>query len=125
MVKDTDKILQRKAVAIREPNSGENQDSGANTDPDVNKTVKRPIITAKGRGYSAERILDIAFAEGVKVRRDSDLTDMLDAFDEDSPVPLEALHAVGLILERVYQENRYKMDKMTTADAPDTNPKGA
>ena len=65
-----------------------------------------PRITAKGHGFVAEKILDIAFAEGVKVRRDSDLTELLDAFDVESPVPLEALHAVSLILERAYAENR-------------------
>lgn len=65
-----------------------------------------PIITAKGEGALAERILDIAFAEGVKVRQDKDLTELLDAFDVESPVPLEALHTVSLILERVYAENR-------------------
>lgn len=65
-----------------------------------------PIITAKGEGELAERLLDIAFAEGVKVRQDKDLTELLDAIDVDSPVPLEALHTVSLILERVYAENR-------------------
>jgi len=65
-----------------------------------------PKLTAKGEGRLAERILDIAFAEGVKVRRDKDLTELLDAFEVDSPVPLEALHAVSLILERVYEENK-------------------
>ena len=61
-----------------------------------------PIISAKGRGYNAERILEIAFSEGIKVRQDKELTDLLDAFDVQSPIPLEALHAVSLILERVY-----------------------
>lgn len=65
-----------------------------------------PQITAKGEGFLAERILDIAFAEGVKVRQDSDLTELLSAFDVEAPVPLEALHAVSLILERVYEENK-------------------
>ncbi|MCJ9429027.1 EscU/YscU/HrcU family type III secretion system export apparatus switch protein [Kordiimonas marina] len=64
-----------------------------------------PRITAKGHGYVAEKILDIAFAEGVKVRQDKDLTDLLDAFEVESPVPLEALQAVSMILERVYNEN--------------------
>lgn len=65
-----------------------------------------PKIVAKGQGYNAEKILDIAFAEGVKVRQDKDLTELLDAFDVDCPVPLEALHTVSLILERVYEENQ-------------------
>jgi flagellar biosynthesis protein len=62
-----------------------------------------PKITAKGRGFNAEKILDIAFAEGVKVRQDSELTEMLEALDVESPIPLEALHTVSLILERVYE----------------------
>ena len=83
-----------------------------------------PRLTAKGEGKLAERILDIAFAEGVKVRQDKDLTELLDAFEVDSPVPLEALHAVSLILERVYAENQKmqgeqekEMDPISTKEA--------
>jgi flagellar biosynthesis protein len=65
-----------------------------------------PVLTAKGEGQLAEKLLDIAFAEGIKVRQDKDLTELLSAFDIESPVPLEALHAVSLILERVYAENQ-------------------
>jgi len=70
----------------------------------------QPKIIAKGSGALAEKILDIAFAEGVKVRQDKGLTDILDAFDVESPIPLEALHAVSLILERVYAENNIMND---------------
>lgn len=97
-------------------------------EPDISATkaiaVKRlnetaaPKLTAKGEGRLAERILDIAFAEGVKVRQDKDLTELLDAFEVESPVPLEALHAVSLILERVYAEN----NKMRDQDAEKNNP---
>lgn len=66
----------------------------------------RPVIAAKGHGYKAETILDIAFANGIKVRQDKELTDLLDLFKVESPIPLEALHAVSLILERVYAANR-------------------
>ena len=41
------------------------------------------------------------------MRQDKDLIELLDAFDVDCPVPFEALHAVSLILERVYAENRH------------------
>lgn len=75
------------------------------------ETGEAPVIAAKGRGYNAEKILEIAFAEGIKVRQDKDLTELLDAFDVDCPVPLEALHAVSLILERVYTENKALDDK--------------
>lgn len=63
-----------------------------------------PELVAKGRGYQAEKILEIAFREGVKVRKDSGLVDILEAFEVESPVPLEALAAVSVILERVYLE---------------------
>ena len=75
-----------------------------------------PRIVAKGRGFAAERILDIAFAEGVKVRQDKELTDILERFEVESPIPLEALHAVSLILERVYREN------LKQAGNPPTDP---
>ncbi len=105
---DNDKPIARsqrvpdtKAVAIKKSDVGE-----------------APVITAKGRGYNAEKILEIAFAEGVKVRQDKDLTELLDAFGVDCPVPLEALHAVSLILERVYAENKV-MDSKEAINSSD------
>lgn len=73
---------------------------------DASSTQDTPKIIAKGSGALAEKILDVAFAEGVKVRQDKDLTELLDAFEVESPIPLEALHTVSLILERVYAENQ-------------------
>ncbi len=75
-----------------------------------------PKITAKGSGAFAEKLLDIAFSEGVKVRQDKDLTELLDAFDVESPIPLEALQAVSVILERVYEENRELAGEGQTKD---------
>jgi len=59
-------------------------------------------ITAKGRGALAEQILDLAFASDVKVRQDLALTELLDTFEVDSPVPMPALAAVAAVLEQVY-----------------------
>lgn len=86
---DKNDILNKKAVSIKRDSAD---------DP--------ARITAKGRGYRAEKILDIAFEHGVKVRQDKDLTEILDAIEVDSPVPLEALSAVSLILEYVYKANQ-------------------
>lgn len=71
-----------------------------------------PAITATGSGYVAEKILEIAFSEGIKVRRDKGLTDILSAFDVESPVPLEALGAVSAILDYVYRANQRQEVKM-------------
>ena len=65
----------------------------------------QPQITAAGRGKIAEQILQLAFANGVKVRQDSALAEMLAALELDSPVPNEALVAVAEILSYVYQAN--------------------
>lgn len=62
-------------------------------------------ITAAGRGEVARKILDIAFANGVKVREDADLAELLAKFELESPIPSEALMAVGEILAYVYQAN--------------------
>jgi flagellar biosynthesis protein len=64
-----------------------------------------PRITAIGHGENAEKMLDIAFATNVKVRRDEDLTEVLGAMEMDSIVPMEALEAVGEILTYVYRAN--------------------
>ncbi|HMA49378.1 MAG TPA: EscU/YscU/HrcU family type III secretion system export apparatus switch protein [Magnetospirillaceae bacterium] len=64
-----------------------------------------PRVVASGRGELARRILDLAFASGIKVREDADLVEILAAVDVDSPVPLEALMAVAEILTYVYMAN--------------------
>ena len=92
-----------KAVAIK------GAESGADS-----STAAPPQIVAKGSGELAEKILDVAFAKGIKVRQDKDLTELLDAFEVDSPIPLEALHTVSLILERVYAENQKLAETNTT-----------
>lgn len=64
-----------------------------------------PRVTAVGFGKNAEQILDLAFANDVKVRQDADLAEILAAMEVESPVPLEALEAVSEILSYVYGLN--------------------
>ncbi|MCB1538463.1 MAG: EscU/YscU/HrcU family type III secretion system export apparatus switch protein [Rhodospirillales bacterium] len=66
---------------------------------------KTPEITAAGRGEVARQILEIAHKNGVKVREDANLAELLAMFEIDSPIPTEALMAVGEILAYVYQAN--------------------
>ena len=65
-----------------------------------------PTVVATGRGKVAEQILNIAFANGVKVREDADLVQVLAAVDIDSPIPTEAYAAVAEILSYLYRANR-------------------
>ncbi|PPR65106.1 MAG: hypothetical protein CFH10_00019 [Alphaproteobacteria bacterium MarineAlpha4_Bin2] len=67
-----------------------------------------PKIIASGRGTVAEKIVAIAFAEGVKVREDADLAELLAAANIDSEIPVEAFIAVAEILRYVYIANDKK-----------------
>ena len=64
-----------------------------------------PRITAAGRGKIAEQILQLAFANGIKVREDAALAEMLTKIELDSPIPSEAFLAVAEVLSYVYKAN--------------------
>ena len=64
-----------------------------------------PKVTAAGRGRVAEEILAIAFAQGIKVREDADLVEVLSQIEIDTPIPIEAFAVVAEILAYVYQAN--------------------
>ena len=64
-----------------------------------------PHIVASGKGHVADQIIEMAFANGIKVRQDTDLTELLTQLDVDSPIPLEAYAAVAEILAYVYKAN--------------------
>ena len=86
---DKDYQLRDMAVAIGRPRAGSST----------------PEIVATGRGAVAEQILALAFANGVKVREDADLVEVLGCLDVDSEIPLEAMAAVAEILSYVYRAN--------------------
>ncbi len=71
---------------------------------------RAPKVVAGGRGYVAEQILQIAFQNGIKVREDADLAQLLTAIDINSEIPLEAFAAVAEILIYVYQANDVQSD---------------
>ena len=68
-------------------------------------TDRAPRVVAGGRGQAAEQILQIAFQNGIKVREDADLAQLLTAVDIDTEIPLEAFATVAEILIYVYQAN--------------------
>jgi flagellar biosynthesis protein len=64
-----------------------------------------PTVVAKGYGDMAEKILNLAFANDVKVRTDPDLAQILEVVEVDCEIPLEAFAAVAEILTYVYRAN--------------------
>ncbi len=64
-----------------------------------------PTVLAKGQGHVAEKIVQIALAEGIEIRRDEDLVQILKAVDIDAEIPIEAFAAVAEIISYIYQQN--------------------
>ena len=64
-----------------------------------------PTVSAKGKGFIAEAIIELAKKHGIEVRQDSDLVVLLSKLDIDMPIPLEAYAAVAEILAYVYKAN--------------------
>ncbi len=64
-----------------------------------------PQVVAAGRGKIAEKILQLAFENDIKVKEDAPLAEMLAAVELDSPIPTEAFMAVAEILYYVYRAN--------------------
>lgn len=67
-----------------------------------------PVVSAKGRGYIAQQIIELAQANNIEIRRDTDLVTLLEKLDINTPIPLEAYAAVAEILAYIYKAN----DKM-------------
>ena len=64
-----------------------------------------PTVEAAGRGVLAEKILQLAYDNDIKVREDSALAEMLAQVELDSPIPTEAFMAVAEVLSYVYRAN--------------------
>ena len=86
---DDSQITRKKAVAIK----------------DSSQSGTMPRVVASGQGTFAEQILQIAWANDIKVREDADLVEVLSAIDVDSEIPIEAFAAVAEILAYVYRAN--------------------
>jgi len=69
-------------------------------------TPTAPRIVASARGFAAERILALAFANGVKVREDADLAEMLAAVGIGDEIPFTAFSAVAEILAYIYRASQ-------------------
>ena len=65
-----------------------------------------PRVVAKGQGWLARQIIELAEANGIEVREDPDLVQILAQVDVDSEIPLEAFTVVAEILSYVYEKNQ-------------------
>lgn len=89
MAEETDREKMPVAVALK-------YDSGKD---------EAPRVAAKGKGPIAEQIIKIAQENGITIREDASLVEILAKIDIDSIIPLEAYSAVAEILNYVYKSN--------------------
>ena len=88
-----------------EPVSIPNAEQKAVAIKDSSQSGTMPRVVASGQGTFAEQILQIAWANGIRVREDADLVEVLSAIDIDSEIPIEAFAAVAEILAYGYRAN--------------------
>jgi flagellar biosynthesis protein len=64
-----------------------------------------PRLVAKGQGYLAERILELARKHGVPIQRDPDLLATLEPLDVNHLIPQDLFQAVAIVLAALYRAN--------------------
>ena len=64
-----------------------------------------PRITAKGRGFVAEKIIETARAHNVPLHEDKNLVQVLEALDLETEIPAELYRAVAEVLAFIYRLN--------------------
>ncbi len=68
-----------------------------------------PKVVAKGRGYIADRILEIARSNNIPVKEDPELLQVLSTLDLQQDIPPHVYQVVAELLAFVYSvNNRYK-----------------
>ena len=71
---------------------------------------KAPRVVAKGKGYLADKIIEIARQHNVPLYEDHNLVQVLEALDIETEIPPELYHAVAEVLAFVYRLNNKKME---------------
>jgi flagellar biosynthesis protein len=84
-----EKNLNRSAVSLR-------YDSQLN---------KAPIVTAKGRGEIAEKIIALAKENNIPIKEDADLVHLLSQIDLNREIPASLYKVVAELLSFVYKIN--------------------
>jgi flagellar biosynthesis protein len=64
-----------------------------------------PRVTAKGKGYVADKIIELAMKHDIPIKSDPGLVEILSRLDIDEQIPIEVYRAVAEILAFVYSLN--------------------
>jgi flagellar biosynthesis protein len=72
---------------------------------------RAPEVTASGCGAVAEKIIEIARENGIPIKYDPDLVQVLSKIKVGSEIPVELYRAVAEILAYVYSLNENQREK--------------
>ena len=81
-----EKYIQQKAVALQ-------------YDKEKNSA---PLVTAQGSGETANNIIKIAEENGIPIKKDEDLVNMLSQIELNQEIPVELYQAVSEIFSFIY-----------------------
>jgi flagellar biosynthesis protein len=70
-----------------------------------------PRVVAKGRGYLADKILELARHHNIPVRQDRNLLQILSRLDLNDEIPPEVYRAVAEILAFIYRLSRRQLQE--------------
>ena len=75
------------------------------------KRDRAPKLVAKGQGYLAEKILELARHHHIPVREDKNLLQILSRLDLNQEIPAEVYKAVAEILAFIYRLSNRQLTK--------------
>jgi flagellar biosynthesis protein len=67
-----------------------------------------PKVSAKGKGWLAEKIIEIAKQHNLPIRTDADLVEILEQVELNQEIPLEVYAVVAEIFAYIYRVNQEK-----------------
>jgi flagellar biosynthesis protein len=73
-----------------------------------------PHVVAKGQGYIADKIIEIAKQNNIPIQEDTDLIAILSKIEIMQEIPMELYKVVAEILAYVYRMNKKSINFRTT-----------
>ncbi|WP_418641281.1 EscU/YscU/HrcU family type III secretion system export apparatus switch protein [Sulfurimonas sp. ST-27] len=67
-----------------------------------------PLISAKGEGKTAQKIIQLAKENGVPLKKDEDLVELLSKVELDKEIPPQMYKAIAEVFSFVYSVTREK-----------------
>ncbi len=68
-----------------------------------NSKNSAPKVTAKGKGKTAQKIIELAEKNDIPIKKDEDLVELLSKVELDKEVPTEMYKAVAEVFNFIYK----------------------